>query len=647
MVASVPGDREKSPFPVESVSPSFSARDRTQSAYLADFISSLPCSERPVFLAGHRLSRDARDELVRSSCDSYIQRIQPVFSDYGCLSSDRDFSIPARLQSSYRPSPLSASLFEILADSWHFPEPLVLEVIVDGIMNGFAIGFPDSMSRKDLPRDSNSSSLDPAVARRLLAEYQMDGRVSSWSRVLPFDEFATIPMAMVPKGSDWRLVLDFSKFVNGGVPSIKTVWRSFCRMRDMFSSASGCLQFCWDVVSAFPLFRIRPCDWHLQVLSLPSEDGGGDWFAVCFAFMLGSRWAGHRWEQFSAILTWQMIRHGLSSFSRWVDDWRHLLSSCRILAGMQADRIRFVLARWSIPFHKVQGPSLTVTSCGLTWCSSNSSYSIAPEKREEYKALFHLSTRYKKWSSAFLEHLIGVSVYVATLCPVAFHFVPPFFRLAKKARPGYRFISPDADSRRSAYWFRRSVSLWAGSVRAFPCPSLYNASAYIFTDYSELQGAGLGFISLELLSFGFLSFSQSQREFATATTSLSSTRGELMAVLAVLFSFGHRLCGTTVVFFVDCEPAAGGVVSFRSRTPENDVLLQTISTVAFSHNINVIIQAISRSFNGLADALARRDLPQFWRMIRPAPEFGLFRGRSPSPLHFPPPSNWPFGVRPF
>jgi hypothetical protein len=572
------------------------------------FLSRLSILDQATFESGHRLSSTDRAHLLSITSEEHMTQHALWFSNSPPATS---VSIPDNLLRSASPSPINAR--NLLRLGWDFPDPLLLELVVDGLSNGFSSCF---FGPRSPPADQPLSIRDPSSSATIMEHilpYQLDGRISEWHDLPPLDDLFYLPIFLLDKSSGGqRMVVDFSLEINPHVPTASTTWRRFDAMvADFVHHPVSSFAFGWDIKEAFPNLRVRPEDWHLQGIAIPTPDGTR--YAVAFCFLLGHCQAGHRFEQTMTILDW-ILRRQYSIFClwRWVDDGIHFTGTSLDYARAIAERVRGVLDHLGFPHHKWTEPTNVIIHCGLVWNFSNKTISILPQKLSGYSADLRQLVRSRSWKLRDLRTSLGRFVYIYLLCPVAQPFCLALQRLVYYHRDGQpsRSISPQVAVRRELVWWLRFLSNWSGTTAARIYPSLSDASIRFFVDYSPLFGIGIW--SLELHAWCSIKLTKKMTEFCTCSSGIdSSTCGELLGKYFVLSTFGHLCRGSVVACYFDAENVSHTTLKGTCSNPNADVLLQTIASYEAHLDLTFIALSIPREENHMADSLSKNKVHAF------------------------------------
>ena len=173
------------------------------------FACSLPPDDATLFRAGHRLSRSSFDAMVAALPNG-------VAAERGLRIAGPPASGPV--------APSLAALL-VLMDSWHFLDPLLLEVCCDMRLHGMSLAFAGPTTPTAPPKVQPPNMFKPGSGAEAIAKALVDadikaGNATGFFDALPRGVPVAIPMGLVPKGSvpdpsysdpaAWRLIHNWS-----------------------------------------------------------------------------------------------------------------------------------------------------------------------------------------------------------------------------------------------------------------------------------------------------------------------------------------------------------------------------------------------------------------------------------------------------
>lgn len=333
-------------------------------------------------------------------------------------------------------------------------------------------------------------------------------------------------------------------------------------------------------------------------------------------------------------------------FSKWVDDFMHFCDS--LTASAEFEEVKKFLDSWGVEHHKHQGPQKRIVCCGIQWRMDDGTAHLSDKSKLKYITLLADAERRQYWFLPYLLSLLGVLEFVCALVPVAVPFVKPLraLRIVSAGKRKNQRIHFSDLVRRSLAWFRRSLQNWNGAFTCFRSPSIAEVRATFRMDFSPSFGAG--FWSPDTLSFGMLKFEKRETDFCLANSlTPSSTRGELLTVMATLQTVGNSIRGGAAIFIVDALNVERGMLKLRSSCPEIDILLQTLASMIIHFECFLIFQVVPREQNREADALSKGFVNSWRKLVQKDSKLGTsFNRISATTMFWPAARFWP-KARPF
>jgi hypothetical protein len=261
------------------------------------FLESLGPGDRSVFLSGHRLSRDARDAILKDVSPELREKWGLRFSDEPTNGPTDDPTLERERhrREEATPRPFKIRVRAVLRDLWHYAHPVLLELAVDAHTAGINMAFN---AHHDLGQpDPVAMRLDPARLDALMSELQKDmgqGLSIGFFDLPPFKHYLSIPTGLVPKSGDrWRVIKDYTRgLLNERADKASFAYLKWTLQDQRFLEAgAGAWTVGWDAKSAYPQLAIRRADRCLTCSHVP---GKGWYYRTSADF--GSSTASYRWE---------------------------------------------------------------------------------------------------------------------------------------------------------------------------------------------------------------------------------------------------------------------------------------------------------------------------------------------------------------
>ena len=274
--------------------------------------------------------------------------------------------------------PLTASIIHtpLCAAAWHsvlrsHPDQCLVEFMLNGICNGFRIGFTNLPSSLKAAR----SNLEGALEHPDIVTDYLDTEISLGRVAGPFPPKA-VPQVhisrfgVIPKGQTgrWRLIVDLSHprgySVNDGIP------KSLCSLKyvtideaikGIIQLGRGTLLAKIDIKSAFRLLPVHPADRHM----LGMRWKGGIYIDTCLPF--GLRSAPKLFDILAEFLAWVAKQSNVSFLIHYLDDFLTMGPPSSLTCQHNLDTIIRMCNYLGIPLalEKVEGPSTALPFLGI------------------------------------------------------------------------------------------------------------------------------------------------------------------------------------------------------------------------------------------------------------------------------------------
>jgi hypothetical protein len=335
----------------------------------------------------------------------------------------------------------------------------------------------------------------------------------------------------------------------------------------------------------------------------------GQFFAdLCLPFGLKS--SPRLWEQFGEAAVWILAQAGVTSLTRYVDDFllgARTALTCRLVRNTALE----VCAQLGLPVSQKKlltegNPSTHAIFLGILLDTVSMTASLSPERLLAITDTLQLWAGKSTCSKTELQSLIGVLSFAA-----------------KVVRPGRIFLRrmisllsiPSSHIRlpRSFFldldWWRAFIRQWNGVAIILEGPHF--PSLVIASDASQL---GYGIVCGK--SWLSVPWSPAQLESAARTKSVSINFLELLAVVIAVFTFGTDRPGHHIN--LHCDNLAVVDICNRGYCKNKHLmsLLRLLFFCSARHQFRLLLVHIPGTSNTLADPLSRLQV-------------GLFRERCP------------------
>lgn len=571
-------------------------------AFCARFRRTLSDGDALVFDSNHRLSRADRDARLAAIPLAERQRRGLIFSDHPAPLPQPSREAEAALAAARAPTS-SWRIAMLLADAWNAVDPLYLELVCDGLINGFAIGWRDDppaplpRRRANYPSATRSPFSAPVDAR--LQKRIASGTLLGWFVDPPFSSGAIpVPVGSVPKSSatpgDRRPVIDYSAVgINAACADMYTRFSRFDDYVKFFLDAGpGGLSVGCDKASAYHSLPKRYADWPFGLLYWR-----GRWAVTpCFDFGLAP--ASQRWESVSALNLCAMLSaFNASGICRFVDDLKRWVRGGPVMVRAWFALLQFLCLRYGYVLSPGKNEFGDAVSrfIGLLWSSPSLSISVPADKLAKYSAcLAECVEACPSVPFKLLESAVGCLAYVARLLRQARYSLAPLFAALAAARR-------DSSSVVSVVGFpRQCLNLWGVLLRVMPAvwyPFLLQGPhaldpVVLCSDATPRGGDGFGWWIRTLAGpCAYVSGIWSARDRRLhvrgdkAASSTPFTEGR--AAVIALASAGTALARKAVELRLDCLPLVLALNGRFSPKPHMRDVILFVTAFEVAHNCTV------------------------------------------------------------
>ena len=503
-------------------------------------------------------------------------------------------------------SPINVRLLEFYLQ--RHPSRSVVSYVIEGFLKGFDLGFsgPIVDSR---PRNLLSALNNPAPVTAAICKELERGHTSGPFSSPPFSPFHCSPLGAVPKkDGTFRIIMDLSSprgcAINEGISKEAFSVRyscfddAVCLVRAI---GRDTMMAKLDIKHAFRLCPVRPDQWVLL---------GYQWLGSFFVdtrLPFGCRSSPFIFNTFADLLQWILISIGGISFViHYLDDFficASTIEQCEADMGV----MQRLFADLGVPLatDKTEGPASTITFLGIEIDAKAGIVRLPSVKLEELAILLSQWKVKKKCTKRELLSLIGSLSFAAKVVKPGRMFLRRLIDLSTKVSLLHHHISLNAEARADVQWWIDFLPGWNGVDLIQSEPATSNALK-LFTDASG-QGVGAVFDSEWFSAPWPPSFKELHINFQ-----------ELFAIVAAVFTWGHRWKDCQILFFTDNQAITH---VWRSGTSSNQQIMKLVRHLFLfcaKQNTNVLMQHIPGHSNAAADALSRLQVDKFHRIYTKA-----------------------------
>ena len=505
------------------------------------------------------------------------------------------------------------------------PNPGHVAFLLDGLRNGFKLGFNQNQTLKSAKRNKPSAYEHPSVIDEYLANEVTLGRVAGPFHTPPFPFLHISSFGVIPKKGQpnkWRLIVDLSSpggaSVNDGIdPNEFTLHYitvdQVIRMVSRFGK--GALMAKFDVESAYRNIAVHPADRYLLGMKWRGQ------YYVDLALPFGLRSAPYIFNAVAEAVEWILLNaYNVSDLLHYLDDFITAGPSDSPQCAVNLGTALAVCKKLGLPLHpgKCVGPSPLLTVLGIELDSLAQVARLPSDKLCALKELLR-SWLPRKWCNRHeLESLIGHLHHAAKVVWPGRTFLRRMIDLLCCFRKKDHPIRLNREFHLDLAWWHHFLDQWHG-VSFWLYPGLSPA-----TDL-EVSSDAAG-------SLGFGAFFKGQwfsGTWALSQKSQSIAYKELFPVVIAGHVWGPQWCKRHVLFRSDNEAVVHMLNSRTSKIPCLMHLLRNLLFSAACHSFSFSAEHVPGVNNQLADALSRFHWQEFRQL---APDAHPFPTLIPPPL---------------
>lgn len=488
-----------------------------------------------------------------------------------------------------------------------YPDRALVEFFLDGLANGFRIGFssPLSMlrsSRRNLPSAHEHPEVVDDYLGREVAENRVAGPFPLEGCVGHISRFGVIPKSHQP--DKWRLIFDLSSpdghSVNEGIP------KELCSMsyisvddavRHILDSGPGTLLAKIDIKSAFRLIPVHPADRHLLAMSWK----GALYIDTCLPF--GLRSAPRLFNIAADLLEWILKDRGVSFVIHYLDDFLTVGTPGSTACSRNLEIIREVCKSLGIPLalEKVEGPTTVLDFLGITIDTTLMEARLPQLKLERTKATVQEWLHKKSATKREILSLVGVLQHATKVVRPGRSFLSRMYSTAARVPKLNYFTRLNKEFRSDLTWWHIFLENWNGTsflqVANFPqAPGLI-----IQTDASGSWGCG-----------GFLNGSWFKWQWPPEWHPVAIMAKELVPIVLSCAVWGPSMARKVVLF--QCDNTAV-VAAVRKGSSKDTIVMRLLRCLWFfvAHfDTCLTIEHLAGTHNIAADQLSRNNMHSFF-----------------------------------
>ena len=568
----------------------------------------------------------ARPPLAKSAVNSFVSVHIGSRGNFSPLELRSSFVLPSQPQGlsssgyslcspAFCPLRPVAQLTPINVDNFqhelcHHPHPDKVAYVIQGLRNGFHLGFTYSTSLKSATGNMASALLNPQVIDNYLQSEVQSGRVAGPFSQPPLSGLHVSRFGVIPKRHQpgkWRLILDLSSpaghSVNDGIAG-EDYSLQYMKVDDIIAGimrlGRGSLMAKFDVQNAY---RIVPV--HTEGRPLL----GMKWRGAFYADMVlpfGVRSAPYIFTCIADLVEWVAKQnYDVTFLMHYLDDFHTLGPPGSSVCQHNLDRSIDCFSKLGIPLHpdKLEGPSTCLTILGIELDSLNLQARLPQDKFDRMSALLEDWSQ-KRWCKRKeLESLIGHLQHACKVVPQGRSFLRRMINLLCAFRRDDHPIRLNQEFFLDLAWWQEFFQSWNGcSFFQYPqCAPLPDFE--VSSDASGALGYGAVFQG-HWFSGAWL----------PAQVSQSIEYKELFPIIVAAYLWGPQWVSQRVNFLSDNRSVVDILRSGASRAPTIMSLVRYLSLLAARHSFSFTASPVRGKSNPIADALSRFQFQRFRRL---------------------------------
>ena len=498
-------------------------------------------------------------------------------------------------------SPLSVAEFS--RELAGHPDQTAVSYVLDGLSNGFRLGFHPTRRLKSAKRNKPSAWQHASVIDDYLANEVALHRVVGPFASPPLPNLHVSSFGVIPKKGQpgkWRLITDLSSprgaSVNDGI-NAEEFSMHYIKVDQIIRMVSqygpGALMAKFDVEAAYRNIAVHPDDHFLLGMKWRGK------YFVDLALPFGLRSAPFIFNSVAEMVEWILLnRHHLSDLLHYLDDFITAGPPNSTQCSHNLLTAQSVCRKLGLPLHpgKCVGPATCLVVLGIELDSLEQSARLPEDKLAAVRELIS-SWRGRGWCSRTqLESLIGHLHHAAKVVWPGRTFLRRMINLLSCFRCRDHPIRLNSEFHLDLQWWDEFLSSWHG-MSFWLFPGMAASSDVEAT--SDAAG-----------SLGFGAYFRSEwfsGAWAPCQVGCSIAYKELFPIVIAAFIWGPQWSRQHILFRSDNEAVVHILVTRTSRMVDLMFLLRKLLLAAARFNFTFTAQHVSGTHNTIADALSRCD----------------------------------------
>ena len=487
------------------------------------------------------------------------------------------------------------------------PDRRLVNYIVDGLKNGFDIGFigETSVTRPKNLRsaDQNKSLIQDAINKEISR-----GHTAGPFPDPPFPQTHCSPIGSAPKkDGSVRLIMDLSQpygsSINDGISKdhFPCEYSHFDDATDLVIRKGPDSLMCkLDIKHAYRLLPVKPDQWHHLCYHW---DGN---FYVDLVLPFGLRSSGSIFNQFAGLVKWILInQYNVTDIVNYSDDFFKVC--CKILLFAQSELQHIVGAfhdlRIPLAEDKIEGPALQLIYLGITINSRDMTIEVPEEKYIDSMEILRRWTGKRTCTKRQLKSLIGKLGHICKVVRPGRMFSRRLIDLSTTVQRSHHHITLNREARADIQWWLDFLPHWTAKSMIPPSLRIMSSDLLLHSDASDV---GFG----ALFGTHWIQGAWPKSDFKA-----SIDYRELFAITAAALTWGQHWEGLRIVFVTDNKPISQVWDSGSSSSKPLMSLIRPLYLFAAKTGFSISFKHIFGIYNPLADALSRFQMQKFFSLM--------------------------------
>ena len=489
----------------------------------------------------------------------------------------------------------------------HPNQPLV-EFIVNGLRNGFDIGFQGQVSQQQRPNNKSARDNPEGVAKAIEKELER-GHTAGPFDAPPFENCHISPLGAAPKpDGSCRLVLDLSQpqgeSVNDHINKehFPCSYMHFDKATELIARVGkGCYLSKIDIKHAYRILPVRPEDWHLLVYQWEGK------YYTDVKLPFGGRSSASIFNAFADLVCWILTEKYKLLVVHYSDDFLLITKKDLPLARAHLRTLLQAFAYLDIPIaeDKLVGPVTHLTFLGIHIDTTDFTISIPEDKVAAIMSDMPKWGRRRTCTLTQLRSLNGKLNFFSKVIRPGRMFTRRLIKLTTTVSRPHHHITITKAAKSDLLWWCEFLKT-ANRSSFIPDPKfVYSTDLLLFTDASKYLGLGAVYGSKWI-----------QSRWPPHLYGEDINFLELFTIMAAVLTWGQHWTRKRVVIVTDNKPITQVWASGTSQVVNIMTLIRKIYLFAATHHFSISFKHIFGQYNPAADALSRFQMQRF-RTVMP------------------------------